>query len=414
MTKKEINERAKVIRDLLKEDDLPTAADEFKSFAYDLHTDKQHSELLTEYFKFKKLLANSSVFYCFELAYAYNQKSDDRSSEIVYEYLLLDEPDNTSMLNNLSNIKKADRKYKEAFDLISKAYEIDPNDEIISNNYESLNHIILEEKERKLRFENAIESLEKENSFVINKLKSFLQAVKKDENYNEGVLPLAKWKFKVYMKTDEQKADSLREQWIKKEYISETGARGSYNEKVYEINPFIVEAINDLEFKTINEGWIKGIERLSIEHLEQINYFKSLKKINKINKKFKFILKRDFDELTLNYLIQNNKSTIILAGSLIETLLIYYLERNKVKVIEYEVNNKKVSKALYSAGLNDLLSYLEQKKMLQKQFVHLGNISRIFRNYVHPGKELKENDELDNSKANLCYISACEIINTIV
>jgi len=414
MTKKEINERIKVIKGLLKEDNEYEASEEFNSLACDLHQDKKYDILLEEFKKIKKLVADKTDFYSFELAYAFDNSSDADSSEIVYEHLLNLTPNNSAVLNNLSNIKKRKKKFKEAFDLISKAYEVESDDEIISNNYDSLNQIITEQREREVRFKHSLVHLEKENKFVTDKLQSFIQGVKKDENFDNGVLPLAKWKFKTYMKTDEQKAESLREQWLDKDYIINTGQRGEYHEIVYELNPFLEKALNEVKFKTINPEWIKGIEKLNIEFLDEINYYRNLKKLNKVNKKFREILIRDFDELTFNYLVKSNKATIILAGSLIETLLIYYLEKKKIKSIEYELNNRKLNKSLYDATLNDLLLYLEQEKLLKKHFVHLGNVSRIFRNFVHPGKELKEADELDNSKSHLCYISASELINNII
>lgn len=298
--------------------------------------------------------------------------------------------------------------------MISKAYEIEPEDELITNNFDSLNQIIIEQKEREQKFKHSLIHLERENKFVIDKLKNFINNAKNDKNYENGILPIAKWKFKVFMKTDEQKADSLRTQWLDKEYIIDTGQRGSYYEVIYEINPYLEKAISEVRLKTINPNWIKGIENLNSEKLEEINYYRNLKKINRVNKKFKPLLKRDYDELTFNYLVKNNKSTIILAGSLIETLLIYYLNKKKIQSITYQINNRRVSKNLYEATLNDLLQFLEQNKLLQKQFVHLGNISRIFRNYIHPGKELSKTETLDFSKANLCYISACELINFII
>jgi len=414
MTKKEINERIKVIKGLIKEDNEYEASEEFNSLAGDLHENKKFDILREEFIKIKKLVDDKTDFYSFELAFAFDNLGDSDSSEVVYEYLLNQSPNNSAILNNLSNIKKRKKKYKDAFELISRAYEIESDDDIISNNYDTLNQIIVEQKERDSRFKHSLIHLEKENKFVTDKLLSFIQGVKKDENYEYGVLPLAKWKFKAYMKTDEQKAESLRDQWLDKGYIINTGQRGDYHEIVYELNPFLEKALSELKFKTINPDWIKGIENLNIEYLEEINYYRNLKKLNKVNKKFKKILIRDFDELTFNYLVKSNKATIILAGSLIETLLIYYLEKKKIKSIEYEINSRKLSKSLYDATLNDLLLFLEQEKLLKKHFVHLGNVSRIFRNFVHPGKELKETDELDNSKSHLCYISASELINNII
>ncbi len=414
MTQKEINNRIRTIKKLIKENNELEASIEFDTLGEELHNEKKYDLIVENFKKIWKIVSDKESFYSFELAFAFDKIEDEEFAEKVYEHLLREEPNNTAVLNNLSNIKKRKRKFKEAFDLISTAYDIEPTDDIISNNYDALNQIITEQREREQRFKHALTHLERENKFVTDKLQSFISSAKKDENYNNGILPIAKWKFKVFMKTDEQKGESLREQWLDKDYIIDTGQRGEHYEVVYEINPYLEKALSQIKFKVINSEWIKGIEKLNIEFLEEINYFRNLKKINKVNKKFKNILKRDFDELTFNYLVQNNKATIILAGSLIETLLIYHLEKLKVKTIEYELNNRTLSKVLYDATLNDLLLFLEQKKLLQKQFVHLGNVSRIFRNFVHPGKELREGDELDNSKAHLCYISASELINSII
>lgn len=414
MTKKEINKKIVFIRKLLKDGDEFEASMEFDELISDLHSEKKYSIIVESFNRIVKLVSDASQFYFFELAFAYVEMEDENSAEKVYEHLIANDPDNTAFLNNLSNIKKRKRNYKEAFDLISKAYEIEPEDELITNNFDSLNQIIIEQKEREQKFKHSLIHLERENKFVIDKLKNFINNAKNDKNYENGILPIAKWKFKVFMKTDEQKADSLRTQWLDKEYIIDTGQRGSYYEVIYEINPYLEKAISEVRLKTINPNWIKGIENLNSEKLEEINYYRNLKKINRVNKKFKPLLKRDYDELTFNYLVKNNKSTIILAGSLIETLLIYYLNKKKIQSITYQINNRRVSKNLYEATLNDLLQFLEQNKLLQKQFVHLGNISRIFRNYIHPGKELSKTETLDFSKANLCYISACELINFII
>lgn len=414
MTKKDFNNKVKQIKEEILADNEFDASIMFAELSSELHDEKQHDLIIEGFEKLSKLTNGPSILYTFDLAYAYVEKDFENEAEKIYDHLNAEDPDNTAVLNNLSNIKKRKRKYKEAFDLISKAYELSPEDEIISNNYEAVYQIISEIKEREQKFKHALTYLERENSFVINKLQSFIQNAKKDTDFKNGIIPLAKWKFKVFMQTDEQKAESLREQWIDKNYIINTGQRGEHYEYVYEINPFVEKAISEIKFKTINPNWLIGIEKLDTKTLEEINYYRNLKKINKVNKQFKDILLRDYDELTFNYIVKSNKSTIILAGSLIETLLIYHLKKKKIATISYEINKRKVSKDLFDATLNDLLLHLEQHKLLQKQFVHLGNVSRIFRNYVHPGKELRETEELDESKANLCYISASELINNII
>lgn len=414
MTQKELNEKVKEIIKLIQDDNEFDASIIFNELASSLHGQKQYGDIINAFNKVSKIISDKTLLFTFELAYSYVELKDENSAEKVYEFILSNEPKNSAVLNNLSNIKKRKRKFKEAFDLISRAIQIEPNDEIITNNYDNLNQIVSEQKEREQKFKHSLTFLERENDFVVTKLKLFIQNAKKDENYNNGVLPIAKWKFKVFMQTDEQKSESLKEQWLDKNYITNTGQKGNYNETIYEINPFLEKALLNLKKNEINQNWIKAIESLNTKSLEEINYFRNLKRIEKLTKEFKLIIKRDYDELTFNYLAKNNKTTIILSGSLIETLLIYYLKKKKVSTVVYEVNNKKISKELYEATLNDLLQYLEQNKELEKQYVHLGNISRIYRNYVHPGKELRESEELDDSKANLCYISASELINNLI
>jgi Tfp pilus assembly protein PilF len=414
MTKNEIDKILKSIKEEIKSDNEFDASVAFCELASELHSEKKYALILECFNKISKLFEDKTSLYCFELAFAFVESNNENDAEKVYEFLIANSPKNTAVLNNLSNIKKNKRQYKESFDLISRAYAISPDDEIISNNYDSLYQIIAEQKEKEQKFKQSLTYLQRENQFVVNKLHLFIQNAKKDENFKNGVLPLAKWKFKAYMQTDEQKADSLREQWLDKNYISNTGQRGEHYKVVYEINPFIEKAISEIKFMTINQNWLKGIENLNTKVLEDINYYRNLKKINKVNIQFKKLLQRDYDELTFNYLVKSRKSTIILAGSLIETLLIYHLKKKKIESVTYEINNRNVTKDLYDATLNDLLQYLEQNKLLETQFVHLGNISRIFRNYVHPGKELRETEELDDSKADLCYISASELINNII
>lgn len=414
MTQKELNEKVKEIINLIKDDNEFDASILFDELASSLHSQKQYGDIIKAFNKVSKIISDKTLLFTFELAYSYVELNDENSAEKVYEFILSNEPKNSAALNNLSNIKKRKRKFKEAFDLISRAIQIEPDDEIITNNYDNLNQIVSEQREREQKFKHSLTYLERENDFVVSKLKLFIQNAKKDENYNNGVLPIAKWKFKVFMQTDEQKSESLREQWLDKNYITNTGQKGNYYETVYEINPFLEKALLNLKKNEINENWIKAIELINTKSLEEVNYFRNLKRIEKLNKEFRLIVKRDYDELTFNYLAKNNKTTIILSGSLIETLLIYYLKKKKVITVSYEINNKKISKELFEATLNDLLQYLEQNKELEKQYVHLGNISRIYRNYVHPGKELRESEELDDSKANLCYISASELINNLI
>lgn len=287
MTKKELSESTRTILNLIKENSEYEAFEEFKSCVRKLQEELKHLDIIVLFEKIIKIASDKTYFYTFEVAYSYVSNKDEKTGEKIYEFLLIEDPENTAILNNLSNIKKNLRKYKEAYDLISKAYQIDNDDEIICRNYDNLYEIISEQKEREQKFKHSLIFLPRENDFVLTKLKFFITNIKKDNNFKNGIIAIAKWKFKVLIGTDEQKAESLREQWLEKNYIILTGDRGEHYEYVYELNPYIEKEIENLKTKTIKSEWIKGFETLNINTLEEINYFRNIKKINKVSKDLK-------------------------------------------------------------------------------------------------------------------------------
>ncbi|RZJ44543.1 MAG: hypothetical protein EOO19_11860 [Chryseobacterium sp.] len=109
----------------------------------------------------------------------------------------------------------------------------------------------------------------------------------------------------------------------------------------------------------------------------------------------------------------HEKATIVLSGSLVELLLIYYCEKKKmmtITILDSKGSPKK--KKLYECVLIDLIEFVEQTKPFGNDFFHLSNLSRIYRNFIHPGRELK--DSLDKSKAEICFVGTREILNRII
>lgn len=409
MNRKEIKEKIKTLR-LLHQEEGDQFYDEHEKLVLELFEEKQYGDIVEIDKIFKP------EFFTFEVAYSYSQMGDEEKAEEVYEAILSIpvQSNNSAVLNNLSNIKKEKGQVKKAFDLIRRAKEVDSNDEIINRNYQSLLEIVNEQESIDQNYKCAVDSIQKENEFVINKLKNFYTSIKKEPGYKNGQIAIPNWKFKVLMQTDEQKAESLKRQWIQKAYIRKTDERVDNFVQVYEVNKYMDDALEKVQNTKICKKWIVGFEGVNIPNLEKIGYFEVLIKIRKVNKKYKYILERDYNELVFNYLIGNEKSIIILAGSLIEALLIYYCEKKKMRKISYQAQNKTIQKDLYDCDLGDLLSYIEQSKEMNNLFVHLGNISRIHRNFIHSGKEIREYEKLDHSKSELCYLSAMEIIRKII
>lgn len=411
MNKKEFKDYKKAIRSLVEESETETAKTLAQALVAELNEQKEYGKIVDLFHS--EFIEPKSCLYCFEVAYALGEDNRESEAEPIYEYIVSTQPKNSAALNNLSNIKERKGRVEEAFDLIQRAYEIEPDDEIISRTHSKLSSIIREKEEVEQNFKFALSCLPKENEFVLGKLRNFIFNVKKDKDFNKGRIPIPRWKFKVLMVTDDQKANSLLDQWLEKWYLRKTGERGNYQELVYEINPFLDKGINNLKPTKINQNWITGINNLNVEHLESIEYFEIIKKTTKVKKGIKSILLRDVNELFLNYVMGNKKTVVILSGSIVEILLIYYCEKKKIKQIKYQRHNKIISKKLYECDLGDLLSFIEQNKLCGNALIHMANISRIYRNYVHPGKELRESETLTESKANLCFISTIEIIKTI-
>ena len=241
MTNKEFQNRKKEIRILIEQSAQEEAMELAHELVNELHAQKEYEKIVELYRS--KLIESKSYLYSFEVAYALVDQNRENEAEPIYEYIVAVNPKNSAALNNLSNIKKRKGKIEEAFDLIQRAYEIEPDDDIISDNYKSLSSLIRAKEEIDLNFKHALTYLPKENDFVLGKLKNFIGNVKKDCDFEKHIIPIPRWKFKILMGTDEQKSLFLLDQWLEKGYLRKTDERGHYQELVYEINPFLEKGI---------------------------------------------------------------------------------------------------------------------------------------------------------------------------
>jgi len=410
MTKKEFREKIKYLKSLQEQEEWDKAHEEADKLVKKLFSEKKYREIV----ELDKSL--ECVPIAFEVAYAYVELGDLDKGEEIYEILLSipGEEDNPAILNNLSNIKKSKGEIDEAFKLIKKAYSIDSEDDIIRRNYDDLVKIIQEKEEIDSLYKSAENNLKKETAWAIKKLNNFLNNVRKEQGFKDNKLEIPNWKFKVLIGTDELKAESLKKQWIQKGYIRDTGKRGEYFAHIYEINPYLFTFLQKTTPVQINKAWFDGFENINIDELKKIGYFDILSKIKKINKKYRELIKRDFDELVFNYLVGNKKATIVLSGSLIESLFTYYCERKKIKKISYTIKGKQVSKDLYDCNLSDFLSYFDSGSKTKNVIVYIGHLSRIYRNFVHPGNEIRNQEKLDGSKIAICFNAVLEITKYIL
>ena len=413
MTGKEFKEKKAHIEELLCSSQFDQAREIALFLIDDLFQERKFTKIV-EFF-YSDICEPQQNFYTFEVAYALSETGYIDEAENVYEYLLRYESSNPAILNNLSHIKETKHQIKQAFDLIQKAYEIDPHDEVIAENYLNLLSILQKQEKIQQAFRNALDYLQDENVFVVEKLRSFVYNLTQEDEFKNHRMPIPSWKFSVLMELDQQQAELLSQDWIEKGYLRDTGQHGAQLAPIYELNPFLEEELPKIEQKQLPAKWIEGVEELTIENLERFSYFSTLYKIRKISGKYREIAERDLNELFLNYLMKNEKAVIILAGSLVEAVLMYYCEEKEIThLYQQRKNNKYVKRDLYESDLGEILTYLQEKKILSDVFVHIGNIARIYRNFIHPGRELREAALLSQSQSNLCFMSTLEIINALL
>lgn len=413
MTGKEFKEKKAHIEELLCSSQFDQAREIALFLIDDLFQERKFTKIV-EFF-YSDICEPQQNFYTFEVAYALSETGYIDEAENVYEYLLRYESSNPAILNNLSYIKETKHQIKQAFDLIQKAYEIDPHDEVIAENYLNLLSILQKQEKIQQTFQNALDYLQDENVFVVEKLRSFVRNLTQEDEFKNNRMPIPNWKFSVLMELDQQQAELLSQDWIEKGYLRDTGQHGAQLAPIYELNPLLEEELPKIEQKQLPAKWIEGVEELTVENLERFSYFSTLYKIRKISGKYREIAERDLNELFLNYLIKNEKAVIILSGSLVEAVLMFYCEEKEIThLYQQRKNNKYVKRDLYESDLGEILTYLQEKKILSDVFVHIGNIARIYRNFIHPGRELRETALLSQSQSNLCFMSTLEIINALL
>ncbi|MNK11874.1 photosystem I assembly protein Ycf3 [compost metagenome] len=356
----------------------------------------------------------------FELAYSYAELGNQNKAKVYYEYQLSNVARSSAVLNNLGNIYKKEGQLQKAIELFKEGLKLEPNDDTLTRNLQNVERHIKDEEDKanrlkiqKQNYQKSIDALRLENDFVLDRLSKFINRVKNEEAFDSWRVPIAKFKFHVFSGVDQQVGEKLREQWLKKGYIVDTTLRADRSVTIYEINPFLENELIKIQKQKIPEKWLNGFLNISIGSLEAVDYFNIIDRIGKLNKKFQPLIERDFNELVNNYLMGHEKATIVLSGSLVELVLTYYCERKKITTITVlDSKNNPKKKKLYDCVLSDLIEYIEQTRPFGNDFIHLSNLSRIYRNFIHPGRELK--DSLDKSKADICFVSTREILRRVL
>jgi tetratricopeptide (TPR) repeat protein len=164
----------------------------------------------------------------------------------------------------------------------------------------------------------------------------------------------------------------------------------------------------------IQEDWKATIENITLDFdmysLEKIGYTKELvdKLKNITNGAFVDMLERDLKENAVSLCSKCYKSSLIMSGSIIETLL--FNKIHNLKIENYQMENDR-NKKIDRMNLNELLYVAQKEEIISMQLYHFSHGIRDFRNLVHPGVEIRKQAlKADEENADLAWKIVKKII----
>lgn len=159
-------------------------------------------------------------------------------------------------------------------------------------------------------------------------------------------------------------------------------------------------------------AWRQAADGLTPQRLQELGYYAKKEQIARAPRVFRAALERDFDELVLNYLFDNRRAVVVLAGSFLEILMAMHLRRRlKIKNI---AANGKPARDVFDLTLHDLIAIYAERKLLPEQLLRLGRAARVQRNFIHPGKELLEQSGITPAGARLCFLTVLEAMDALL
>lgn len=138
------------------------------------------------------------------------------------------------------------------------------------------------------------------------------------------------------------------------------------------------------------------VKNVNIEFFNSIGYdatfilkFDAIKDEN-----IRCIILRDIKECVIAIATSQVKSATILTGSIIEALLYAVLKEKGINSYYIKRKGNNVSINIEDMALNELLSVIEQEKLISHNSFHLSHYIRDYRNFIHPAKEIRSKDNI--------------------
>jgi tetratricopeptide (TPR) repeat protein len=211
-------------------------------------------------------------FHTFEIAYALNESGNQEKASEIYEELSYADHPGPAVLNNLGVIRKKEGKLREAIRLYRRATKLDPDEKLCKNNLAAAERELSEQVRLKASCMEAAKAVREENEYVVGRLLQFYNNATGDPDYCKGRIPMPRWKFNKMAGMPDNRADAVLRRWVEKGYLRDTGESGRYNERVYELNPYLHKELARLRPIKVKTEWITGFENVTGGNLAVFGY----------------------------------------------------------------------------------------------------------------------------------------------
>lgn len=138
------------------------------------------------------------------------------------------------------------------------------------------------------------------------------------------------------------------------------------------------------------------VKNVNIDFFNNIGYDATfISKFDAIkNENIRCIILRDIKECAIAIATSQVKSATILTGSIIEALLYAVLKEKGINSYYIKRKGNNVLINIEDMALNELLSVVEQEKLMDYNSFHLSHYIRDYRNFIHPAKEIRSKDNI--------------------
>ena len=373
-----------------------------------LFKDKRYKDILIITNKFNdSQIAESDVM--FEMAYSHGEENNPIASKKYYELYLAKSGESSAALNNLGLIFEKTGNLLEAKELFQKAAKIDSENDIYLRNLKRVEGEIKKKGKFEYELQGAVEKYRDESPFVHKKILDFYSH--RDE---DGLIICSYRQAPQFLKMLGAKAvDFLNDLFSKKYFVKVPDHEYDTHSNVYRLNPYLEPELARLEESLRDENELLTMcDKLNIESLQHIGYTEALLiNVAKIaTDELKSMLQRDIKENALAVILKQNKSALVLSGSIIEAILTDRISARNIT--KYRIGND--TKAVLKMDLNDLLGVAEKEKIIDSTMAHLAHGVRGYRNLIHPGVEQRKvTIQVNDSNVELAWGIVKKLLNEI-